>query len=319
MTRHKNVVLMVADDLGMQLGCYGAKNPKTPNLDRLAAEGTRVDMAFASTASCSGSRSVIYSGLHTHENGMWGLHNSKIYFVCFDQVDTAPKLLNDAGYKTAVMGKVHVGPENVFPYKVRDESMTRDVAWDADRVQALVQSAKEEDVPFFATVGFVDPHRGYATRKGFGNGEGPFDHRVKSHTYSPVHDVEIPVFLPDLPEIRQEFADYYQAINRMDQGVGMILDVLDQEWISNDTLVIFLADNGPPFVNSKTTLYDAGFHLPMIGRCPGIKPAVANPNLVSYIDVLPTILDWVGEGARKCNRLGRSILPIFDRDSSHQD
>ncbi|OQV06697.1 hypothetical protein CLAIMM_11237 [Cladophialophora immunda] len=318
MPTHRNVVLMVADDLGMQLGCYGANNPKTPNLDQLAAEGTRFDMAFASTASCSGSRSVIYTGLHTHENGMWGLHNGKNHFMCFGDIETAPKLLNDAGYKTGIIGKVHVGPQDVFPYHVRDESTTRDVSWNADRLQALIGSAKKENMPFFATVGFVDPHRGYASRRGFGNEEGPFSERVKKNHYSP-DDVDIPVFLPDLPEIRREFANYYQAIDRMDQGVGMILDVLNQEGVKEDTLVLFCADNGPPFVNSKTTLYDAGVHLPFIGRCPGMKPGVANPNLVSYIDILPTILDWVGRGSYTERRKGRSLLPIFAAEAPLDD
>ena len=96
----KNVLLIVADDLGKFLGCYGNKGVTTPHLDKLASEGARFDYAFASTASCSGSRSTIYTGLHTHENGQYGLMQARTHFQTFDHVDSGAKLFNHAGYLT---------------------------------------------------------------------------------------------------------------------------------------------------------------------------------------------------------------------------
>jgi N-sulfoglucosamine sulfohydrolase len=94
----------------------------------------------------------------------------------------------------------------------------------------------------------------------------------------------------------------------------MILAGLEKAGLSDDTLVIFISDNGPPFINSKTTLYDAGVNLPLIIRTPGGASAITSPNLVSWVDILPTILDYVGQGTEdnsEPERLGRSLLPIL--------
>ncbi|KXT00155.1 hypothetical protein AC578_3304 [Pseudocercospora eumusae] len=285
---HKNILLLLADDLGQNfIGAYGNKTIKTPHLDHLASQSSLFTHAFASTASCSGSRSTIYTGLHTHENGQYGLQWFRSHFQTFDHVDSAPALFNRAGYKTGIVGKIHVGPENVYPWTVREESETRDVRWNAQRSEAFFGTVKNEDRAFFLTVGFIDPHRDIATRGEFGNGtEGPGLPKVDED------EVEVPHWITDLPQTRQEFVEYYKAINRTDTGVGMILEALERQGLADSTLVVFTSDNGPPFLNSKTTLYDAGIHLPLIVRVPGSKPGVKNPNVVSFIDFVPTFLDW---------------------------
>ena len=320
--QHKNIVLLIADDLGKYLGCYGCNSISTPQLDKLAAEGTKFDMAFASTASCSGSRSTIYTGLHTHENGQYGLNMTRTHFQTFNHIDTLPKLFNQAGYRTGIIGKVHVGTDEVYPWEIREESGTRDTAWIADRCDALFAKAKADDRPFHLTVGFVDPHRDIATRGEFGNRVEQYGDRLPLPEIK-AEDVEIPEWISDLPETRQEFVEYYQAISRVDAGVGLILDALEKQGLGDDTLVIFTSDNGPPFVNSKTTLYDAGVLLPLLMRKPRAKKGVANPNMVSFIDFLPTMLDWAGldlatkssSGSTSPPRLGRSILPILGEAS----
>lgn len=267
MAKNNNILLLVADDLGKYLGCYGEHTIHTPHIDKLASQGAVFDMAFTSTASCSASRSVIYSGLHTHENGQYGLNNNRHHFTTFDHIETAPKVLGNLGYLTGIIGKVHVGPESVYPWEVREESGSRDVAWVADRAEAFFSRAKEADKPFFLTVGYIDPHRDL-TRSGFGNTDELTDPRIHPASYTPA-DVSIPVFLSDVPEVREELAEYYQSIHRLDQGVGLILAALETEGLADDTMVVFISDNGPPFVNSKTTLYDAGIRLPLVIRRPG--------------------------------------------------
>ncbi|CAI7647201.1 unnamed protein product [Penicillium viridicatum] len=294
MSSRKNVLLMVADDLGKQLGCYGASTIKTPNLDNLAAEGTKFDYAFASTASCSGSRSVIYTGLHTHQN--------------------APQLLNQSGYRTGILGKIHVGPAPVYPWEVAKESETRDVAVIADQANGFFQESLADERPFFLTVGFHDPHRD-RTRGGFGNDQ-EYDPRITKGTYTS-DAVEIPSFINDSPGARFELAEYYNSIHRLDQGIGFILKALEDAGLTESTLVIFISDNGPPFINSKTTLFDAGVRLPLIIKHPKLRPAV-NSDMVSYVDILPTLLDYVGhpdvvDPAKK--RLGKSLLPILGTDA----
>lgn len=324
MAQPKNILLLVADDLGReQMGCYGCKAIKTPHLDALSASGTQFDMAFTSTASCSGSRTVIYTGLHTHETGSYGLNHERNGFQTFANIETAPEAFNKIGYKTGIIGKIHVGPDDRYPWQVREESDSRNVAYIADRASAFFRGAQDESKLFFLTVGFVDPHRHIPHRGGFGNVDGNHDPRLKDHIYK-TEDVEVPSFLSDIPEVRQELAEYYRAITRMDQGVGLILDALNAAGQRDNTLVLFLSDNGPPFINSKTTLFEAGVRLPFLLRAPGISaPGSVNPNLVSYVDILPTFLDWAGRGEAKApegkiQRRGRSILSVLGKDSQDE-
>ncbi|TPX19028.1 uncharacterized protein E0L32_011272 [Thyridium curvatum] len=321
MAPSKNILLLIADDLGReQMSCYGAEVDITPNLDRLAAAGTQFDYAFTSTASCSGSRTVVYTGTHTHENGNYGLCHGKNGFQTFSNVETAPLLFNNLGYKTGILGKIHVGPDSIYPWQVREESESRNVAAIADRAEAFFRSTKEEEKPFFLTVGFVDPHRQLQTRGGFGNVDGNYDPRLKDRIFSP-EEINVPSFLSDIRQVRQEFAEYYRSIYRMDQGIGLILDALERENLADDTLVLFISDNGPPFLNSKTTLFEPGIRLPFLLRAPGTStPGGRNPQLVSYIDILPTFLDWAGASDKPSDpppagapkRLGRSVLPVLN-------
>jgi N-sulfoglucosamine sulfohydrolase len=301
-----NILLIIADDLGRMAGCYGERAIRTPRIDALAASGTRFDMAFTSTASCSGSRSVIFSGLHTHETGQYGLMHGYHHFTTFDHVETAPQLLNQIGYHTGIIGKVHVGPVATYPWALREESGTRDVDWFATRTRAYFEARAADHQPFFLSVGFIDPHRD-GTRGGFGNDEfGELDPVVAPE------DTIVPPFLTDLPAVRAELAEYYRAVHRLDRGVGAVLDALESCGLAQDTLVIFLSDNGAPFLNSKTTLFDAGVHLPLLMRMPGQRAGLVNPNLVSFTDLLPTFLDIAGAPERTGRRRGRSLLPILE-------
>ena len=303
-----NVLLLIADDLGRMAGCYGEPTIATPNIDRLAGQGVRFNMAFTSTASCSPSRSVIYTGLHTHETGQYGLHHDHHHFMTFAGVATAPALFNRIGYRTGIIGKVHVGPADVYPWTVREESATRDVGWVAARAAAFFTTAREEQLPFFLTCGFIDPHRDM-TRSGFGNDRAYAG--IEDRIFSPA-SVTVPTFLSDVPEVRLELAEYYRSVFRLDQGIGLVLAALERAGLAGDTLVCFLSDNGAPFLNSKTTLYDAGVHLPLVMRAPGGPEGSANPNLVSFTDILPTFLDWAGSSLpadSPCR--GRSVLPIL--------
>lgn len=319
---HRNVLLIVADDLGLTLNCYGAQRIQTPHLDRLAAEGTRFSHAFASTASCSGSRSTIYTGLHTHQNGMYGLHHGLHHFQTHAHVATLPRLFGARGFQTGIIGKVHVGGRDVYPWEVYEESATRDVRWNARRAAAFFDRAAATARPFHLTVGYRDPHRD-DTRGGFGNADADvLDAGFGLPRYGP-DDVDVPSYLPDLPAVRQELAEYYAAVARMDHGVGLLLDELQRRGLDKTTLVLFVSDNGAPFLNSKTTLYDAGVRLPLIVRRPGAKAGVVNPNMVSFVDILPTCLDWAAaapapstsgapSGKPSPPLKGRSFLPVLD-------
>jgi len=151
-----------------------------------------------------------------------------------------------------------------------------------------------------------------------------FDSWVEDVPYKP-EEMNVPEYINNLDETRFKFSEYYRSISRLDQGIGMILEKLEQAGLADDTLVIFLSDNGPPFLNSKTTLYDAGIQLPFIVRDPQSKAqGIQNPNMISYLDIFPTLIDWTGSKASlpyaamtgiphaPTKQAGQSFLPILE-------
>ncbi len=304
----RNVLLLIADDLGMEVGCYGNKVAKTPNIDALAARGTRFTNGFASVSSCSPSRATILTGLPTHECGQYGLAHATHNSYTFRNVQSVPKLLKAAGYRTGVIAKLHVQPPEVYPWDVQAPVNGRNGA-------AIAQAAKKffadnDERPFFLLVGFTDPHR---ARQGF---DSTVRYKgVPQVTFDP-KDMPIPYHLSDTPEVRADLADYYGAAARLDFGIGAVLQELKQAKRDDNTLVIFVSDNGIPFPGAKTTLYDAGIHLPVIVHSPSAKKAgVVNNAMVSFTDIAPTILDWAGVKPAAAMH-GRSWLPILEQEDA---
>jgi N-sulfoglucosamine sulfohydrolase len=303
----RNVVLLIADDLGFELGCYGNKVIKTPHIDALAKDGVRFSHGFAAVSSCSPSRASLYSGLHTHQSGQYGLAHAAHNFFTRADVKSLPGLLGPAGYRTGIIGKIHVQPHSVYPF---DEEITANLGGNRD-VAAMARAARKfiadaGSKPFFLVMGYGDPHR---SAQNFGN-ERAYP-GVPEVRYDP-KDVIVPHFLPDRPEVRQDLAEYYQSVSRLDHGVGLLLDALKETGQADSTLIIFLSDNGIPFPGAKTTLYDPGVHLPLIVSLPGLKKrGLVNSNLVSWVNVAPTILDWAGVKPPPALR-ERSFLPILE-------
>ncbi len=304
-TKQRNVLLLISDDQGLDLGCYGTA-VKTPRLDRLARQGTLFRHAYAAVSSCSPSRAVINTGLYTHQNGMYGLQHDVHNQSLLPGIETLPSMLRRAGYATALVGKKHVGPNSAFPYEaelVPERGGVRHVRELAIAAASFIRSTNER--PFFVTIAYSDPHRAAVD---YGNDRAwP---GVKPETYDP-RRVQIPDHLPDLPAVRQDLAEYYESLSRLDAGVGLILDDLAATGRADDTLVIFLSDNGRPFPGAKTNLYDAGLHLPLIIRAPGSAPGTSDA-MVSFTDVVPTVLDWAGVAAPAAYPLsGSTLLPIL--------
>lgn len=300
----RNVLLLISDDQGLDLGCYGTPI-KTPRIDRFARTATRFTQGFAAVSSCSPSRAVINTGLFTHQNGMYGLQHDVHHQSLLDGIETLPMMLRRAGYATALVGKKHVGPDSAFPYEVElvpERSGIRDVRELSVAAGSFIRSTN--DRPFFVTVAYSDPHR---AAKDYGNDrDWP---GVRTITYDP-GKVPLPSHLPDLPAVRQDLAEYYESISRLDTGVGMILDELEASGQSENTLVIFLSDNGRPFPGAKTNLYDPGLHLPLIVHAPG-RPGSVNDAMVSWVDIAPTMLEYTGVKAPAYPLSGTSLLPLL--------
>ncbi len=306
----RSVLLIISDDQGRDLGAYGNPVLQTPVLDGLAARGTLFTNAFATVSSCSPSRSVIYSGLYSHSNGMYGLAHDVHNQHYLPWVRTLPQILKAAGYATALVGKKHILPESALPFDAElapEKPGVRDVAFMAEEARKFMAATAGK--PFLMIVGFSDPHR---AAENFGNTQAwPSVERV---TYDP-KKIPMPAHLPDAPEVRKDLADYYESISRLDSGIGLLLDSLQKSGRAADTLVIFLSDNGRPFPGAKTTLYDEGIHLPLIIAAPTqSKRGVKNEAMVSWIDIAPTILEWAGvPGPKEYKLQGRSLLPILEQ------
>jgi N-sulfoglucosamine sulfohydrolase len=312
----RNVLLIVADDLGYDLGCCGGML-KTPVLDRLAGEGSLFTDAYAAVSSCSSSRATLYTGLYSHTNGMYGLSHDVHNFSLLDNVQTLPWMLKQAGYATALVGKLHVKPLALLDYDawlLPEQAGNRDVAAMGHAAGHWMRAQGER--PFFLTIGYSDPHRAGDPSQ-FGNTrDWP---EVKRERYDPAEMV-VPSHLPDLPNVRADLAQYGEAVSRLDSGVGVLLQELAASGHADDTLVIFLSDNGRPFPGAKDNLYREGIRLPLIVRSPQQhKRHLHNRAMVSWIDITPTILDWAGAAAPAGYHFlplpGRSLLPILESEN----
>jgi len=294
----KNVIVFVCDDLGFQLGCYGDKVAKTPNIDRIAAMGTRFTRAACTSASCSASRSVLMTGLHNHATGHYGHAHDFHHFSTFSSVKSLPVMLEEAGYRTCSIGKYHLAPEKVYHFGAyRNEGIPGGARNPVRMVENGIAWMKEDDEkPFFLYIATADPHRaggGADFANPTPDKPNPYP-GCESVRFRP-EDMVPPPWLPNSPEVKQELAEYYQAINRVDQGIGKLLGYLQESGRAKDTLVLFLSDNGPPFPGAKTTLYQPGMNLPLIVQSPTTKtPGGTCDAMVSWVDVVPTVLDFCG-------------------------
>jgi N-sulfoglucosamine sulfohydrolase len=312
-----NVVVFVADDHGQDAGCYGNTVIKTPNIDALAADGVRYRNAFCTTASCSPSRSVLLTGLQNHLTGQYGLAHATHHMASFTSLYTLPAILSDNGYRTARIGKFHVAPDSVYRFDVTLPSAggNRNGVQMADHCREFVA---DKGKPFFLYFCVSDPHRsGVVMRDKPGEpnafGTGPAYPGVTETVYDP-KDVIVPSWLPDNLPVRAELAMYYQAVTRLDQGVGRLVQQLKDAGQWDNTVFVYLSDNGAPMPGSKTTLYEPGMKLPLIVRVPpGLagSPEAAGSTaagvaagkavrgtvrdaMVSWVDLTPTVLDFAG-------------------------
>jgi N-sulfoglucosamine sulfohydrolase len=292
--KRPNILFITADDLGLQLGCYGETLIQTPNLDKLATDGVQFQIAYVAQASCSPSRSAMFTGLHTHSTGQYGLTNSGFALHPELRSKTIPNLLKAAGYRTGIIGKLHVAPEESFQFDFRNTNSgkTREVRWVADTAETFLQDTGDQ--PFFLMVNYSDPH---AFRRPEDRTKWYFPPQVYGLPANPLPPSEKTLFAfqqIDTPEQRVRTAGYYNAVQRLDDGIGMLMRVLEKHRHREDTVVIFIGDHGPPFARGKTTVYEAGIRIPFIVCWPGVSKPMRSQAMVSTIDVLPTILDATG-------------------------
>jgi len=305
-----NVLMITADDMNWDTpGAFGGKvRGLTPNIDQLAASGMRFVRAHVTVAVCQPSRSAWMTGRYPHRNGAEGFQPIR------DDVPTLQERLREAGYRNGIMAKnAHLAPRSKFcwDYYVEPSELGqgRNPQLYYRRAKEFFEQAKSEGKPFFLMANSQDPHRPFAGSdqelKSFGK-HLDFTRQVKPE------EAAIPGFLPDIPDVRTEVAQYLTSCHRCDQSVGEVLRALRETGFEQNTVVMFLSDNGMAFPFAKTNCYFHSTRTPWIVRWPGVtKPnSVDRDHFISGIDFTPTILDALG--LPPLNGVdGRSFVPLL--------
>ena len=276
-TADDNVLIVHWHDLGRYLGAYGHDDVSSPRLDQLAAEGILFTRAHATAPLCSPSRGSLFTGRYPQSNGLIGLaHHGWEYRP---GVRTLPHLLGESGWHTALFGMQH---ETSHPPKLGfDEFDVSNSYCEYVVEHAARWLADAPRQPFLLTAGFFETHRPYPRER-----------------YEPADPdaVDLPDYLPDRPDVRQDLADFYGSISVADAAVGRLLDALAETGLDRTTWVVFLTDHGPALPRAKSTLYDAGTGIAMIVRPPTRLATQARvyDELFSGVDLVPTLLGLLG-------------------------
>lgn len=296
-----NILLIVSEDNGPELGCYDDPYAQTPNLDQLAAEGIRFNRAFVAQAGCSQSRAAYLTGLYPHQNGQIGLAtwNFRMYRR---ETPNVVRSLKEAGYRTGIIGKLHVNPEEAFPFDMHEipsANFARKNLGDYAKFAEAYFAA--DDRPFFLSVNYPDAH-------------GPWLKQVDGLPKQPLgpNDVQSFAYLGiDPPPMREAIANHYNCMSRLDTLVGDLLDVLERSGKADNTLVIYFGDHGADFLRGKRTSYEGGVRVPLIIRWPKqAEPGQVRQELVSTVDLMPTFLELAQAEPEK-DLPGMSLMPLL--------
>ena len=294
-----NVLVFIADDSGKDFGCYGNTVVQTPHIDKLRASGLLIRNAFVTTPQSSPSRIAMMTGMYGHTLGVEDLGTP-----IEPGTRMIPSYIKENGYYTGAMLKTHWGDVGTkqfdFYFNGRNDIYSEPYMTSGNKFFKKYEEFLDRaaDKPFFLWCAFIDPHRPYRE-----------PHTEAVHKAS---DVAVPPYCVDGEATRQDFADYYDEIHRLDQHVGFMLEELERRGLRENTVVIFLSDNGLPFIRGKAFLYDKGIETPMIVSWPGHVKAGSehSSGLVSTIDMAPTILDLCGVSVPS-QMYGKSLKPLF--------
>lgn len=274
-----NILWLIAEDFGPELGCYGTEQVWTPNLDRLAAQGVRYTRAYTTAPVCSASRSALMTGMY---QTTIGAHNHRSHRDDGYRLPPGVRVLSDwmrdAGYFTANI--VNMPPGVGF-------KGTGKTDWNFT-YQRPFDSANWDDLkshqPFYAQINFQETHRKFNAPKKAD--------RAK---------VVIPPYYPDHPFTRADWAAYLDAASELDRKVGLVLDQLAADGLADSTIVVFFADHGQCHVRGKQFCYEEGLHIPLIIRWAsdstppaGWRPGAIDDRFIEAIDLAPTMLDVAG-------------------------
>lgn len=297
-----NILLIVSEDHGPHLSCYGDQVIKTPNLDQIAQSGIMFKNAYVSESVCSPSRSTILSGLYPHQSGHLGLTTHGFHYAV--PVKTIYAILKEGGYRTGMIGKLHVMPDSIFPI---DYHPITSPNYEKKGLIRYSQYADKfmnaSDQPFFLMVNFPDTHW-------------PFQNEVEGRPkqqVSPDKVIPFPYIQFDNKTIREYTTNLYDCLLRLDECVGELMAKLKSSGKERNTLVIFLSDHGEEMARGKFDNYEASNKVPFMASWPGtIDKGLTSDALISSIDIVPTILDVTHLPMPK-GATGKSLMPLFKK------
>jgi N-sulfoglucosamine sulfohydrolase len=299
--KRPNILLIVSEDNGPHLSCYGDPVIKTPNLDNIAEKGILFRNAYVTQAVSSPSRSSILTGLYPHQNGHLGLATHGYHFV--GKVRNIYQIMKDAGYRTGMIGKLHLNPESDFPidfHPIKGSNFEKKGL--AGYSEFAGNFINESDDPFFLMVNFPDAHF-------------PFQDTVENRPAKVVDPENVKVF-PYIgfenERLKKINSNIYNCMLRLDECVGELMNKLSDSGKEDNTIVIYLGDHGCQMARAKIWVYEASDKIPFIVKWKGkVKEGIQSDALISTIDIVPTLCEVLGvEIPDKVS--GKSLLPLFN-------
>ena len=269
-----NILWLTSEDHGPEMGCYGDANARTPNIDALAAKGMLFKRAWSVAPVCAPARSVIISGLYTSSSG--GQHMRSMVPLP-DSVRLYPQYLRDAGYYCTNNSK-----EDFNVQKPKQ-------LWNASSGTAHWRN-RPEGQPFFAIFNSTKSH----------------ESQIRTRPHKQVADpakMRVPAYHPDTPEVRQDWAQYYDKVSEADEDAGKHLNEIEAAGLAADTIVFYYGDHGSGMPRSKRWPCNSGLHVPMVVFFPEkwkhlapkeYQPGGKSDRMVSFVDLAPTLLSIVG-------------------------
>jgi len=303
-----NVLLITADDLGYEAADFlqGKVPGVMPNLSKLASEGLSFQHGFVNAAICAPSRNIIATGRYGHNSGLFGFNKLT------KSVPTVFGAFQKAGYLTGVLGKVsHSTPDTTFKWDFSHDyaelGAGRSPTKYHDYCVEFFARCQKEKKPFYFMVNSHDPHRPFYDP----DSRGKKGEEIPSRLFRP-EEIAIPSYLADLPEVRKEYANYYNSVRRLDDTVGRVLQALQNSGLADRTIVVFISDNGSSFPFAKANTYLASNRTAFLIRWPGVTNAgtVDTTHFVSEVDFFATFMDATGLPLPP-GLDGRSLVPLI--------
>ncbi len=293
-SRQPNIFIIIADDQTWRdSGCYGNKDVRTPNIDRLASEGVRFTRAFTATAMCAPMRQQMYTGIFPVRNGAYPNHSQ-----IKPGIKTLPSYFRELGYRVGLAGKRHFGPLKSYPF----EWVGPQNKLDFDAIREFV--GRDARQPYCLVVCSHEPH-------------GPWNQGDASH-YDP-EKLTLPPYLVDTPETRSALSRYYAEVEYFDREVGRCLDIVDASGWKEKTLFLYCSEQGAPFPAGKWTCYDVGLREGFIIRWPErVRAGSVATAMVQGVDALPTLIEAAG-GTPPPGLDGRSYLAVLEGRTDEHD